>query len=185
MYKNKRKCQYVILLYADGAVVLAESVESLQTILYDIQNYCNIWHLTINTSKTKIMVFERGRHTHPKIYLIGTELEVVTSFRYLGVKIFKNGNWSRTQKHIVQHARRALYKLYSLFNHLTLPVHEQYKLFDSLVGSILSYSSESWGFQEASDTELVHTKFLRKILGVRKSTNLSALYGETRRFQNS
>ena len=30
----------------------------------------------------------------------------------------------------------------------------------------------------ASDIELVHTKFLRFILGVKKSTNLSALYGE-------
>ena len=30
----------------------------------------------------------------------------------------------------------------------------------------------------ASDIELVHTKFLRSILGVKKSTNLSALYGE-------
>ena len=127
------------------------------------------------------MVFERGRHTHPKIYLDGTELEVVTSFRYLGVELFKNGNWSRIQKHIAQHATRALYKLYNLFNQLTLPVHEQLKLFDSLVGSILSYSSESWGFHEAPDVELVHTKFLRKILGVRKSTNVSAQYGEAGR----
>lgn len=30
----------------------------------------------------------------------------------------------------------------------------------------------------ATDIEMVHTKFLRRILGVRKSTNLAALYGE-------
>ena len=33
----------------------------------------------------------------------------------------------------------------------------------------------------ASDIELVHTKFLQFILGVKKSTNLSALYGELAR----
>ena len=54
-----------ILLYADDAVIFAKSAESLQSMLNDIQEYCNTWHLTINTNKTKIMVFERGRHTHP------------------------------------------------------------------------------------------------------------------------
>ena len=171
--KRKAKTKYKL---SEGKKV------SLQTMLYDIQNYCNIWHLTINTRKTKIIVFERGRHTHPKIYLNGIELEVVTSFRYLGMELFKNGNWSRIQKHIAQHATRALYKLYNLFNQLTLPIHAQLKLFDSLVGSILSYSSESRGFHEAPDIELDHIKFLRKILGIRKTTNVSVLYGETGRF---
>ena len=35
---------------------------------------------------------------------------------------------------------------------------------------------------EATDIELIHTKFLRRILGVKKSTNLTALYGELGRF---
>ena len=171
-----------ILLYADDAVIFAQSAESLQNMLNDIQLYCDTWHLTINTNKTKIMVFEKGRHSYPKIYLKGFELEVVTSFRYLGVELFKNGNWARTQKHIAQHASRALYKLYNLFNQITVPIREQLKLFDSLVGSILSYSAETWGHHEAPEIEKVHTKFLRNILGVRKSTNISALYGELGRF---
>ena len=82
-----------ILLYADDAVIFAKSAESLQNMINDIQNYCNTWHLTINSSKTKIMVFENGKHSHPRIYLNGVELEVVKSFRYLGVELFKNGNW--------------------------------------------------------------------------------------------
>ena len=89
-----------ILLYADDAVIFAQSAESLQNMLNDIQLYCDTWHLTFNTNQTKIMVFEKGRHSYPKIYLKGLELEVVTSFRYLGVELFKNGNWARTQKHI-------------------------------------------------------------------------------------
>ena len=50
------------------------------------------------------------------------------------------------------------------------------------MGSILSYSAETWGHHEAPEIEKVHTKFLRNILGVRKSTNISALYGELGRF---
>lgn len=46
-----------------------------------------------------------------------------------------------------------------------------------LVASILNYGSEIWGMHNASDVELIHTKFLRYV-GVKKSTNLDALYGE-------
>ena len=52
------------------------------------------------------------------------------------------------------------------------------KLFDILISSVLNYSSEVWGFQEGKDIEQVHTKFLRKILCVNKSTKLAGLYGE-------
>ena len=55
------------------------------------------------------------------------------------------------------------------------------KLFDTLVSPILNFGSELWGMYKATDIELVHTKFLRYILGVKKSTNLSALYGELAR----
>ena len=142
-----------IILYADDAVIFAKSAESLQNMINAIQNYSNTWHLTINSSKTKIMVFENGKHSHLRIYLNGVELEVVNSFRYLGVELFINGNWSWAQKHIAQHATRALHRLYNIFKQITVPITEQLKLFDSLVGSIMSYASESWGFHEAPDIE--------------------------------
>ena len=47
-----------------------------------------------------------------------------------------------------------------------------------MVGSILNYSAGDIGLVEAKDIELVHTKFSRWILHVRKSTNLTCLYGE-------
>ena len=52
------------------------------------------------------------------------------------------------------------------------------KLFDQPVAPVSNYSSEIWGLHQAKDVENVHTKFLRKILGVKKSRNLIGLYGE-------
>ena len=46
------------------------------------------------------------------------------------------------------------------------------------MGSILNYSAEVIGLYESKDVELIHTKFCRWILHVRKSTNLTGLYGE-------
>ena len=95
---------------------------------------------------------------------------------------FKNDNWFRTQKCIARHASFALHNLFRIFNTIEIPVSQKCKTFDTLVGSILNFGSEIWGMNEASDIELIHTKFLRRIFGVKKLTNLTALYGELGRF---
>ena len=71
-----------------------------------------------------------------------------------------------------------MHKLFIIFNRIELSVSDKCKLFDSLVGSILSHSAEVWGYHESKDIELVHCKFIRKILCVKRSTNLEGLYGE-------
>ena len=167
-----------LLLYADDQVVFAKSPETLQAMLLDIENYCRTWGLKINTIKTKCMIFEKGRHTSYDFYLNNTKLEVVTSFKYLGVYFFKNGNWYRTQKCIADHASFALHNLFSLFSQVDISTYQKCKLFDVLVGTVLNYSSEIWGGHDAKGIELIHTKFCRKILYVRQSTNLNCLYGE-------
>lgn len=170
--------QLFMLLYADDAVVFSKSPDGLQSILNDLELYCRTWGLNINISKTKAMIFEKGRHTKYDFYLNNKKLELVTSFKYLGIHFFKNGNWFRTQKRIAEHASYALHNLFALFNQIELSISEKCRLFDTLVGSILNYSAEVIGLHEAKDIELIHTKFCRWILHVRKSTNLTGLYGE-------
>ena len=111
-----------LLLYADDAVAFAKSPEVLQLILNDIESYCTLWGLKINTRKTKAMIFEKGRHTHFDFYLNNVKLELVDSFKYLGIHFFKNGNWHRTQQRLAQHGSFALHKLFSLFNQVELTI---------------------------------------------------------------
>jgi len=81
-----------MLLFADDAAVFAYSPESLQNILNQIQDNCSIWGLKLNTNKTKSMIFERGRHTSHDFYINDQKIEIVKSFKYLGVHLFKNNN---------------------------------------------------------------------------------------------
>ena len=67
------------ILYADDAVVFAKSKETLQSLLKDIELYCGIWGLKVNTKRTKVMIFERGRHTSCDLFLNNIKLEVVDS----------------------------------------------------------------------------------------------------------
>ena len=66
-------------------------------------------------------------------------------------------------------------------NQLDLPTSQKVRLFDSLVAQTLNYEAEVWGHHEGPDIEAIHSKFCRKLLRVRRSTNLNALYGELSR----
>ena len=59
-----------VLLYADDTILLAESLEELQTALNIMILYCNDWNLKINVSKTKVVFFSNGKtRKHPHFYL--------------------------------------------------------------------------------------------------------------------
>ena len=70
-----------MLMYADDAVFFSKSAQTLQNMLNKLYNYSNEWGLKINTDKTKIMIFEKGRRTEVHIYYNNIELEVVDSFK--------------------------------------------------------------------------------------------------------
>ena len=76
-----------VLLYADDTIVLAETPEQLQKALNAVSDYCSQWNLTVNTSKTKIVIFSRGKVRRYPDFLFGSDkLDVVDEYVYLGVK---------------------------------------------------------------------------------------------------
>ena len=71
------------LLYADDTINLAETPEELQKALDAVDSYCQTWHLTVNASKTKIVIFSRGKVRRiPEFVYGGDTLEVVDDFVY-------------------------------------------------------------------------------------------------------
>ena len=102
------------------------------------------------------MVFESGRHTSCDLFHNNVKLGIVDSFKYVGVHFFK--------EMLAQHVSYALHNFFSLFRQIYIPITEQCKLFDMLVGSILHYSSEVWGIHNAKDVEAIHSKFCRWVL---------------------
>ena len=51
----------VVILYADDTVLMAESSADLQNQQNSFQDYCSIWKLKVNTDKSKVMFFSRGK----------------------------------------------------------------------------------------------------------------------------
>jgi hypothetical protein len=47
-------------MYADDVVLLSETKEGLQNSLNRLARFCQVWGMDINTSKTKIMIFNKS-----------------------------------------------------------------------------------------------------------------------------
>ena len=171
-----------ILLFADDAVLFAHSPQALQSLLTDLHRYCTTWNLKVNTSKTKIMIFEKRGNTQFDFKYDNIILDIVNNFKYLGVTLYKNGKWSQTEKTVAQRSQAALHNLFIVFNQIDLTTKDKCNLFDSLVGSVLNYGAEIFGYNDCKTIEKIHCKFLRKVLCVKTSTNLDGLYGEIGRF---
>ena len=85
-----------LLLYAEDTVIFAEIAHDLQNALDAMQNYCDTWHLTINTSKTKIVIFSKGKlRNKPDFLLNNDRLDVVVDFEYLGVRYNFNEKFAK------------------------------------------------------------------------------------------
>ena len=169
-----------LLMYADDTVLISETSEGLQSMLDALCSYNNEWKLSLNVSKTKIVVFRNGGvlRENDKWFYHGNEIEVVNEFNYLGLLFNYNGKFSKTQKHGADQGRKANFALSAKLKNHCFNVETQLSVFDTYVNSILNYGSEVWGLHKAPDVEKVHSSFCKTLLGVKKSTTNDLVYFE-------
>ena len=178
---TNKSIEILSMLYADDSILISDDPAKLQKTLNDFSSYCSLWKLNINASKTKALIFG-GKHNSKSKFTIGNKpIETVDSYKYLGTLFSKSGKFLKARKHIMQQAKKALFLFYKRIYNLSLPIDLIFKLFDNTITPILCYSSEVWGHEDANLLERVHTDFLRRLFGLRKSTPLYMLYGETGR----
>jgi hypothetical protein len=82
-----------VLLYADDTILLSETPTDLQHQLDVFYRYYETWHLKVNSKKSKIVSFGNRASTINTVFTYNNEiLEIVSSFKYLGVTFSKNGS---------------------------------------------------------------------------------------------
>ena len=88
-----------IILYAEDTVLLAESVAELHSELNYFYEYCEKWNLKVNTNKSKVMVFSKGRlPINLNFKMNNIELEIVGEFIYLGTMFQRTGSFKKKKK---------------------------------------------------------------------------------------
>ena len=168
-----------ILLYADDTVIVAETAADLQNALNIYETYCDNWKLTLNTMKTKIVIFSGGRQRNHNFTYKNEAIEVVKDYKYLGIMFSRSCSFLTAKKHISNQARKAMYCLTKRSKYLYLPIDMQIDLFNKTVKHILLYGCEVWGYGNNDIIERVQLKFLKHILNMKSSTPNCMVYGES------
>ena len=106
----------LVLLYADDTVIIGENKHSFQTCLDDFYKYCHTWKLTINFSKTKIVVFGTNKPSLYNFNINGQIIKTVKEYKYLGVIFSNSGSFLSCRKHIITQANKAMHLLYMRIN---------------------------------------------------------------------
>ena len=88
------------LMYADDIILLSKSAKGLQEKLdiHVLNTYCKDWCLTVNTSKTKILIFNNVGRLIKHSFRYGNEnIECVSNCKYLGSWFSSSGSYSYAQ----------------------------------------------------------------------------------------
>ena len=145
----------------------------------EMENKWNKWKRSINCSKTKIVVFNRGRRqVNYNFELKCNNIESVDDYKYLGTTFNCNGKFRSGQLQLVEEAKKAMYSVIGTSRNLDLPIDIQLEMYNSMVLSVQMYAAEIWGHNVVRDMELLHIKFLKHVLFVHSKTSNDIVYGE-------
>ena len=162
---------------------MSETKEDLQMQLNCFSEYCDTWKLKVNTSKTKVLIFSKGRQPNNINFIYEeNEIEIVKEFNYLGLLLTRSGSFNKAKKRLSEKATKAMYNVIKKGRQCNLSIECQLELFDKLVKPILLYGCEVWGFGKNDIIEQVHLKFLKHLLHLKRSTPSMIVYGETGRY---
>ncbi|CAG7827288.1 unnamed protein product, partial [Allacma fusca] len=150
------------LLLADDNVTIAESKMGLQKKIDALSDYCVENFLSINLSKTKVIVFRNGGKllNSWKWQLKGEQIEVVPEYTYLGVKFSASGSFRSAGKEM---KRKAIATIGPALKMLSLSRTDSWesriKILDSVVIPTMTYASEvllpthsEWKQEESKST---------------------------------
>lgn len=172
------------LAFADDLALLARNRAEMKEIIMRFERYVDRKKLEVNVQKSKIMVFKKGRRKKKKedLFWKGEIIEEVEEFKYLGFTFKRNG---RHDKHVAEVFQKALISMKTAWSIGEKLFGGDFKMrtciFDSLVGNMLSYAVEIWGFEEKRKLEGLQEKYLRWCLGVEWAVPGYIVLEETKR----
>jgi len=166
-----------LLLYADDLALVSESLTGLQKQLDALHVFCTDLGLTVNIAKTKALFFHQKAGTPPhQVFFAGQPVPHVDSFKYLGMEFHSSGNFKAAAEQLHAAALKALHAMNRRCAVLKITDPKlRCQLFDALVAPVLNYCCEIWSMDlgaklDSSPQEVMHNRFLKRMLGVCDST---------------
>lgn len=161
-----------ILLYADDIALIADSEQSLQSAVSELDAALQSWQLLISVTKSKVMVVSKdAAAASPVIQLQGQTLEAVQHFKYLGSQLSGDGTLDAEISYRISCGAAAFQRLkqHGIWRDRGLSLGLRVALYRTLVLSALLYCCETWALSEklCKRLEVFQMGCLRYISGTR------------------
>jgi len=155
-----------LIMYADDLVLIAETSDDLQKMIDALKTYCDDNRLTVNISKTKCMIFHRGRCPKTSFQYNGQELEIVKSFTYLGFIFTVQLSFTKHLEAQIVKARSRVGQLFVRLPLMDLPLDLVLKTFAVYVIPIFLYGLPMWlnacSKSAICSMDAIFTKYLKR-----------------------
>ena len=155
-------------MFADDVSCFSDTVVRLQRLINLIEKFCNAVGMKLNLDKTKIMVFRNGgivKHIE-KWFFQGTEIEIVSLYKYLGLYFTPKLIWTKTKEILSMQAKKAATSIFRYQKYFgRFQPNDAFKLFDSMVKPVACYGAEIWGYQFCEEIEKVQSRFCKYFIG--------------------
>ena len=193
-----------VLIRADDLVCFSLSDNGQRNAINNSKQYFDTMHLSINTKKTKVLIFNKGGkilNSSPEhvFYCGDIRLEVVGQYTYLCIIIKPFESFQSAVEELNDKTSKAWFSISNfLYQNKKMPINKALKIFDSLVKPISMYCTELTlpfiipeskfsnktflSYWEDFPPELLNQKLCRMLLSVQKKASRLAVLGEIQRY---
>ncbi|UYV80554.1 hypothetical protein LAZ67_19000572 [Cordylochernes scorpioides] len=136
-----------LLMYADDIAIIGESRLNLQKKINILKEYLGVNEMTLNESKSKVMVFRNGGKPsrEDRWYWNGKPLTVTRRYNYLGYPLVSTTKTTQAANFFKGKALAAINaKTPILAKSKINSLNSAMKLFDSIVMAVLMYAAPIW-----------------------------------------
>ena len=158
------------------------------------------WDLSVNISKGKVIVFNKSGKILKdyKFSLDRKTIDMVQSYCYLGIDISASGSFGQAISNLNDKAGKAMFPLIDTIFKFDLNIKKSIDLFHRLIAPIVIYGCEIWStysqhqintistdphmfghYSINMNSERMHLKFLKLILGVKRNCSSLCVLGKT------
>lgn len=147
---------------------MVESIEDLQRMLNNLNTSMKIMGLSINTNKTKTMVFEgKSEKTICNIVLNNEKIEQVEKFVYLGSLFSRDGKIDEELDRRINEGKKVIGRAGPVIRSKNISNKAKMAIHNSIFVPTVLYGSETWTYQEKDKSKMnaIDMKFYRIMCG--------------------
>ncbi len=167
------------IMYADDILLIATSAAALQKMIDDTCNFFQQAGMTVNPSKSDVVIFSRAdRVLAEQISIDNVPKEIANEAKYLGVMFERNGSWKLQKDAMLTRCRCALGRCKVICRSLGLTQPEvMVQIYDMFVSAIFRYSIGAWGplAGDLSFLDKIFAEFVRVRFGLPHFSSINGI----------